>query len=57
MPKPTYEELEKAFREAIAHLCGFGDAWERECAQDSGLMQRLDDTLKALGPEVAADVE
>lgn len=57
MPKPTYEELEKAFRDAMAHLdyCGYGDSWERECARDSGLISDLEKVLKALGPEAKSD--
>lgn len=33
----------KLLDDAADHLdfCGFGDAWERECAKDDGLMNRI----------------
>jgi hypothetical protein len=48
--KPTYKQLAKAFRDAMEHLdyTGWGDAWERECIEDSGTRKRLQDTLAAL---------
>ena len=45
---PTYEELLTAFADAMEHLdyCGWGDAWERECAEDSGMIDRLKGVLQ-----------
>jgi hypothetical protein len=39
--------LAKALKEAIDHLdyCGYGDSWERECAHDSGLPDRLETAM------------
>lgn len=39
-----YKSLVKLFQEAVAHLeyCGYGDAWERECADVDKLPQRLE---------------
>ncbi|MGP1680875.1 MAG: hypothetical protein ACTS8S_00920 [Giesbergeria sp.] len=45
-PKPTYEELVKGLSDAIEHLnyCGWGDRWERECAES--LRKELPELLK-----------
>lgn len=39
--------LAKGLKEAVAHLdyCGYGDNWERECANDDKLPERLDALL------------
>jgi hypothetical protein len=44
--KPTYEELVKGLSDAIEHLnyCGWGDRWERECAEN--LRKELPELLK-----------
>lgn len=35
--------LREALKAAIDHLeyCGYGDSWERECAEESGLPNKL----------------
>lgn len=45
---PTYEELLAASTKAMAHLdyCGWGDAWERSCAEDEGMIDDLKVTLQ-----------
>lgn len=46
--KPTAEELikllGKALKLANEHLdyCGYGDSWERECAVDEGLPEKIE---------------
>jgi hypothetical protein len=46
-------DLEKMLAEALSSasdhldLCGYGDAWERECAKDAGLSEQIDQALKA----------
>lgn len=44
---PSYEELRLALQEALEHLdyCSWGDAWERECADEDGLRKRLPELL------------
>jgi hypothetical protein len=45
--------LEKQLFEALvlaqSHLdyCGYGDSWERECAQASGIEKKIDAAIKA----------
>ena len=40
--------LKAALKEAFDHLewIGYGDAWERECARDAGLEQRVKAALE-----------
>lgn len=44
IPYEEYKKLALLFLEASAHLgyCGFGDAWERECAKEDKLPERLE---------------
>lgn len=44
IPYEEYKQLALLFLEASAHLgyCGFGDEWERECAKEDKLPQRLE---------------
>lgn len=39
--------LYEALKEAVQHLdyCGYGDSWERECAREAKLPERLDAAL------------
>lgn len=41
--------LFEALQEAHDHLeyCGYGDSWERECARDSGLPEKIEEALTA----------
>lgn len=43
IPLTEYKKLAELFQEALAHLefCGYGDTYERECARDDKLPQRL----------------
>lgn len=54
MPRPSASEwrrlakvLHKTLKEASDHLdyCGYGDSWERECAQASKLEQKITKAL------------
>jgi hypothetical protein len=38
-----HKETEKLLKEAYEHLeyCGYGDSWERECAKEAKLQERL----------------
>lgn len=42
-------QLADALEQASSHLdyCGYGDAWERECAEAAGLEKTIADALKA----------
>jgi hypothetical protein len=42
-------QLERALKAASEHLdyCGYGDSWERECAQASKLPEKIEAALKA----------
>ena len=42
-----YKKLALLFQEAVIHLdwCGYGDSYERKCARDDKLPQRLDKML------------
>ena len=44
------ELLGEALQEASDHLdyCGYGDHWERECATEAKLPQKIEAALKAL---------
>lgn len=44
IPLEEYILLAKLFQEAVAHLeyCGYGDNYERECADADKLPQRLE---------------
>lgn len=41
-------KLAEALRDAEAHLdyCGYGDSWERECARDDKLPERIEEALE-----------
>jgi len=43
MKKKDWKELVKLFEEMAYHLdyCGYGDSWERECADASRLPERV----------------
>ena len=45
--KAKIKLLAQALEAAKSHLeyCGYGDSWERECAQGSGLPERIEDAL------------
>jgi len=49
------EILRDALEDAKSHLeyVGYGDDWERECAFDSGLPDRIDYALEIFGPPAA----
>jgi hypothetical protein len=40
--------LRKALTAAKDHLeyCGYGDSWERECAEEQGLPEKLEEALE-----------
>jgi hypothetical protein len=42
--KELIKVLGEALQEAADHLdyCGYGDSWERECAVDNGVTERID---------------
>ena len=44
IPLTEYKKLAELFQEALAHLefCGYGDSYERECAREDKLPQRLE---------------
>ena len=44
IPLTEYKKLADLFQEALAHLeyCGYGDSYERECAREDKLPQRLE---------------
>lgn len=44
IPFSEYKKLAKLFQEALAHLeyCGYGDSYERECAREDKLPERLE---------------
>lgn len=46
--KSKYEEVHNLLVRANEHLeyCGFGDAWERECAKASGLTKDLEEYFR-----------
>lgn len=48
IPFSEYKKLVIAFQEAVAHLeyCGYGDAWERECANVDKLPQKFERMVK-----------
>ena len=50
MNEEKLQELIKLFNEAVSHLeyCGYGDAWERECAEYKNLPERLEAMQKYL---------
>jgi len=41
------KKLQSVLKDAAEHLdyCGYGDRWERECAQESKLPQRIEEVL------------
>lgn len=44
IPLEEYIKLAKLFQEAASHLdyCGYGDEYERSCAKDDKLPQRIE---------------
>ena len=46
--KAQNEKLRAALQAAKEHLeyCGYGDKWERECAEASKLEEQIDEALK-----------
>ena len=46
--KAKNTELYDALKEASAHLdyCGYGDRYERDCARESGLMEKIEKALE-----------
>lgn len=48
IPLTEYKKLAELFQEALAHLefCGYGDSYERECAREDKLPQRLEQMEK-----------
>ena len=48
--RKLYEALEAAQRHL--NYCGYGDSWERECAQESGLEQQIEDALASVPDEL-----
>ena len=44
IPLTEYKKLAILFQEAVRHLeyCGYGDSYERECAKEDKLPQRLE---------------
>lgn len=44
IPYEEYKQLALLFQEARSHLeyCGYGDNWERECAKEDKLPERLE---------------
>jgi len=44
IPLTEYKQLAILFQEAVAHLeyCGYGDSYERDCAKEDRLPQRLE---------------
>lgn len=48
IPFSEYKLLVKLFQEAVAHLeyCGYGDDWERECADADNLPKKLERMVK-----------
>ncbi len=49
------KQLKALFIEAANHLewCGYGDSYERECARDDKLPQRIEEMVKLLQQEDA----
>lgn len=45
------ERLKETLLAAQSHLdyCGYGDKWERECAREEKLEERINDALSAAG--------
>lgn len=43
----SHDGLVAALEDARTHLeyCGYGDKWERECAEEYGLAKKIDDAL------------
>ena len=50
MDEKVFKELVKLFAEMADHLdfCGYGDQYERECARDDKLPQRVEGMRKNL---------
>ncbi len=44
IPLTEYKQLAILFQEAVAHLeyCGYGDSYERDCAKEDKLPERLE---------------
>jgi hypothetical protein len=49
MATPLEQQLFKALVLAQGHLdyCGYGDNWERECAEASGIEKKIDAAVEA----------
>lgn len=47
--KKLAKQLAEALKAAGDHLeyCGYGDSWERECADAEGLPEKIQEALKA----------
>lgn len=47
--RKIFDQVVNALYEARGHLgyCGYGDSWERECAEEQGLPDTIDDALAA----------
>jgi hypothetical protein len=45
-----YDKVAAALREAVGHLeyCSYGDSWERECADEEGLPDKLSKILEEI---------
>ncbi len=50
----SHDQLVKALKLAQSQLeyCGYGDAWERECAEEADVEGKIDEALKAAGEEM-----
>lgn len=53
-PLSLAKELQKVLADASAHLdfCGYGDKWERECARESKLEERIEAVLTRANNEL-----
>lgn len=47
--RQVFDQVVNALYSAEGHLnyCGYGDSWERECAEDSGLAKEISEALEA----------
>lgn len=53
MTEQEIQQVVTALKAASDHLeyCGYGDAWERECATTEGLPKQIEDALRVAGVE------
>ncbi len=51
--------LRDALEAAKNHLeyCGYGDRWERECASEEGLPQKIEQALQITEPNIVAAMQ